>query len=439
MKKIVTSAGIIALGAASLHAAYAPGLSPLERQKPWSVALSVRGFYDDNYNTAPSKRPPGGIPEDSSFGIEASPSAALNLSLDQTYIGLSYVYSMKYYEGRPDEEIDHSHQFNAKLDHTFSPRFNTQISDSLVIAQEPEIIDPSIVSTPIRSEGDNLRNTAIAEFNAKATDKLGFNVGYQNTLYDYEQDASSIISDPILGPANPFGVNSRSALLDRMEHLAHLNTRWDLLPSTVGIVGYQYGWVEYTADASDPLFDPVTATIVSNDLRDNRSHYGYIGADHSFNTQLNASVRIGVQHTEFSELDQSATGPYADAALTYAYAKESRLQVGLRHQRNQTDVFLGGGNFTTDAESTSVYASLAHKLTAKITANLLGQFQNSTFRGGSVDDSSEQFYTVGLNLAYTINQYLMAEAGYNYDRLESDIDFRGFDRNRVYIGLRATY
>ena len=54
MKKFIASAGLVTVGAASLHAAYAPGLTPMETSKPWSLAASLRGFYDDNYQNAPS-------------------------------------------------------------------------------------------------------------------------------------------------------------------------------------------------------------------------------------------------------------------------------------------------------------------------------------------------------------------------------------------------
>jgi hypothetical protein len=46
---------------------------------------------------------------------------------------------------------------------------------------------------------------------------------------------------------------------------------------------------------------------------------------------------------------------------------------------------------------------------------------------------------VGLNLAYRINQFLSAEAGYNYDKVDSDLVGRSYSRNRVYVGVRATY
>ena len=48
MKKIIASASLAALSAASLQAAYAPGLSPQEKSKAWAISGTLRGFYDDN-------------------------------------------------------------------------------------------------------------------------------------------------------------------------------------------------------------------------------------------------------------------------------------------------------------------------------------------------------------------------------------------------------
>src|SRR5574341_147975 len=108
MKKIITSAGCMVLGAATLQAQYAaaPTLTRMESTKPWSVAASLRGFYDDNYVTRPSNL------ERDSWGFEVSPSAGLNWTLPQTHVGLSYVYSLRYYDDRDDNSADHSHQAN---------------------------------------------------------------------------------------------------------------------------------------------------------------------------------------------------------------------------------------------------------------------------------------------------------------------------------------
>jgi hypothetical protein len=62
-----------------LQAAYAPGLTAVERSKPWSVSAALRGFYDDNYATAPS-----GPLRKGSWGMDFSPSLSLNFPFEQT-------------------------------------------------------------------------------------------------------------------------------------------------------------------------------------------------------------------------------------------------------------------------------------------------------------------------------------------------------------------
>ena len=425
MNKLFASVGILALGAAGLQAAPASGVSSGQASKPWSISASLRAFYDDNYTTSPNT-----ISRDS-FGMELTPSVSLNLPLDQTFIGLSYIYSMRYFEDRPRGSADHSHQFNAKFDHAFTERYKLELSESFVIAQEPTLIDPSgIIATPLRTEGDNIRNTASADFTIQMTQLVGLQLGYANTLYDYEQRGSG----------------SRSALLDRMEHLGSVNLRWQMLRQTVGILGYQYGAVDYTSD--DPLgfnlqLFPVIAFIpVSPETRNTRSHYVYIGADHNFNAKLNGSVRVGAQYTDYYNANYDDVSPYADASLTYSFAPGSYLQTGVRHARNSTDVvaFAGTpGNLTLDQESTAAYVSLTHRITAKLTGSVLGQYQRSVFEGGTVDSSVDNFFIFGANLSYKINPYWTAETGYNFDRLDSDIGGRSYSRNRVYVGIRATY
>ena len=56
MKKIIASVGFAALGVSALHAQYSPGVTPEELSNPrgWSVAASLRGFYDDNPFTLPN-------------------------------------------------------------------------------------------------------------------------------------------------------------------------------------------------------------------------------------------------------------------------------------------------------------------------------------------------------------------------------------------------
>src|SRR5438034_10730956 len=104
MKKIIASASLAALGAAGLQAAYAPGLSPLEKSKLWTVSVLVRGVYDDNpTDSVRSEKQP-------SCGLEVSPSLPVNVALDQTLIGLNDTYDLRFFEARPTIDADLTHQ-----------------------------------------------------------------------------------------------------------------------------------------------------------------------------------------------------------------------------------------------------------------------------------------------------------------------------------------
>ena len=423
MKKLLTSAGLVAMGVSGLHAAYAPTLTSMETSKPWSVSAALRGFYDDNYTTSPN-----GLKR-STVGYEVSPSASLNLPLDQTFIGLSYEYSLRYFEDRRNHKYDQSHKFDARLDHAFSERYKLELSDSFVIAQEPEVLNPGIAATPLRTKGNNIRNLGSISFTAQLTELFGLEFRYQNTFYDYQQNFHD--TAPMV---------SRSALLDRDEHLAAINARWQIAPETVGILGYQFGFVDFSSQESIGM-DPMTLANIASDVRNSRSHYLYVGADHRFNSQLNASVRVGAQYVDYYKQHKTAVGPYADASLTYQYAPGDSVQAGIRHTRASTDVATinSAGDVTSAQEVTALYAQLNHRITPHLLGSLLVQGQRGTFERGSANGDVEYYFLTTANLAYQINNHLLAEAGYNFDYVNSDQPGRDYTRNRVYLGIRATY
>jgi predicted porin len=414
MKQVFTSVGIMALGAASLYA-YDPEMTRQLSGRPWTVAATVRGFYDDNVTTSSSR-----FKEDS-FGLEVSPSAHLNLPMEQTFISLGYIYSLRWYQDRDPNEIDQSHEFNAKLRHQFNPRHDISVDESFILTSEPTIAERfGIITSPVRTRTDSdiLHNRASINYMAGLSQRVSLGIGYNNDLYDYEQE----------------GAGSRSALLDRLEHLIHADARYQFNPSLVGLIGYSFRLTTYTGD------DVIFPGLMSDD-RDSHSHYGYVGGDYDLTAKLRATVRVGGQFTEYSEADESSVSPYADASLTYVFRPSSSITVGVRHDRNATDIVNpdGKGTPTLDAESTVAYLQLIHQITSKLTGSLIGQYQTSEFNDGASDGQVEDLYLLGVNLSYSFNRHFSAEAGYNYDFLDSDVNGRDYHRNRVYLGVRATY
>jgi len=243
MRHVLTSAGLVALGAASLQA-MEPAINRAYSGRPWSISASVRGFYDDNSTTSPDKMVVPGLvpgtfvvthPRDESFGIEVRPSVFFNVPFEQTYLSAGYIYDFRWYENRDEHNIEQAHEFQLRLDHQFNPRHSISVSDTFVYSQEPTVVDQGgIITVPTisRTDSDVLHNHGAITYNARLTELLGLAVGYANEWYDYDQN----------------GDGSRSALLDRLEHLANIDLTFQVNPSVLAFVGYQYGIRDFTGD-----------------------------------------------------------------------------------------------------------------------------------------------------------------------------------------------
>jgi len=214
----------------------------------------------------------------------------------------------------------------------------------------------------------------------------------------------------------------------------------------VGVFGYQFKEVDYTGDEVVGELVDQNGGIreVKSEDRNYRQHYIYVGLNQVFTPTLTGSFQIGARYIEYFNDPQGngdGWGPYAMMNVRWTFLPTSYAELGVTHDINTTDVigFAPSGSFTSSAETTVVYGSVNHHFTPKLLASVIGQFQNSSFVGGGVNGQSDRYYLFGLNTTYQFTRNFAAEAGYNYDNLDSDISVRSFDRNRVYIGLRASY
>lgn len=420
-----------------MQAQFNPGLSPEELAKPWSLAATIRGFYDDNYLTLPNVQPDG-VRKRSSYGVEFSPMISWNYAPEQTTIGVNYVYDVRYFDDRNNPETfshilnasDQSHLFNANISHTFSERFSMQAADTFIYSSEPTVQEQTgggLLSA--YTLGDYIHNTGTIGGTTMLTKQLDLKTSYQNDVYAYMQ----------LGPG------SRSALLDRMEQLVSGDLDWKATEALTGILGYQYEHVGFTSPYPIILGPP----NVYSQERDNDSHFAYIGADEQFTPQLVGRIRAGAQYVIFNRAPTYASevSPYVDASLTWQYMKGSTLQAGVKHEHNATDVVginpAANGNPVLDSEATAGYVDLTQKIAGALTGSLLGQFQHSVFNGGADDGEHDNFMILGANLGYRFSPYWSAETGYNWNKLVSSVPFAGtqrdYTRNEVYIGLKGEF
>lgn len=424
MKKLFVSVGLIAAGTASLQAAYAPDATTMSAAKVWSVAGTLRGFYDSNYQTSPQ----GG----GSMGFEVSPQVGLNVALQQTELGARFIYGAYYYQERQhlgQNPWDQTFESDLWLDHAFSERWQTRASDSFVVGQEPELIDPN-TSVPTRIAGNNLRNTGNLSVNTVWTRLFSTQLGYGNTFYDY-QNKNGTAADPSL-----------AGMLNRMEQDASLDLQWEVAPETMAFIGGMFGVANYTGDEQIGL-DPITSQYYYSNTRNTRSYFAYVGAEHTMLANLSFNGRVGVQYTDWYN-DPSGTSnlyPYADLSLIYTYLPGCYAQFGFSQTQNATDITSvdSNGNLTLAQESSTVYASINHQLTPKLLGSILGRWQHSWYIQGAFNNQTSDYYSMGLNFSYTFTPHVSAEAGYNLDNLTSPIPGNRYVRSRVYLGLTAAY
>ena len=208
------------------------------------------------------------------------------------------------------------------------------------------------------------------------------------------------------------------------------------------MVGYKFEQVNFNGNEQIAV-NPNTGQFYTSDSRDNRSHFGYVGVQHDFLDNLKGTANVGVQYTEYYN-DPSSTssfGPYADASLIYTYASGSYAQLGLTQSRNETDAVRvnSNGQITQDQESTVLYGSINHQLTPKLMGSVVGHYQYSVYHNGQFNSQSAEFYNAGLNLTYAFNRHLSSELGYNFDWYTTPVQGQGYTRNRIYLGVTATY
>jgi len=309
------------------------------------------------------------------------------------------------------------------------------VDESFVIGQEPDILqDPAGVQ---RIDGDNMRNFAGINFNAAATQLLSFGFGYQNAFYDYDDETPTTAGILVVQPSN-------SGLLDRMEHKVRVDSNWSLTPATTGVLGYFYSQNNYTGDEVTGGLIGVPGSQVLSDYRNSKGHTFYVGAQHLFTPTLSGYANVGAQHFSYynDPASESQWSPYAQGGLTYALQTTTTADIGFRYERAASNEGGGGGqNFVRDTEQATLYGNLKHRIFSKLVGTLNGSINDAKYNGGgpSIDDKHQLYFRVGMDLAYEFTENFSSHIGYNYDKLESDLPGRDYDRNRVYLGLTAGF
>lgn len=427
--------------------------------KYWNAGATLRGFYDDNYAVGPSQK--------GSFGLEVLPNVSAHVPLKQTDIGVRYTYGLYYYENRDEigvDPIDQTHQVDLWLDHAFNERWHANFNDTFASGQEPELLNGSgPAAVNYRINGDNISNHGNAELDTDWTRLFSTALAYNNSLFDYQQSgwktSSEIIQYQPPGSTNTYLYNGKqvnssyAGTLDRVEQGMALDLKWHLQPETTVYVGYKLGWVNYNGNEEIAVANIPVYTATTNYLRqvayhsadrDNVTHYGYAGVQQDFTPNLSADARVGATYVDnYADPLYASTSwvPYANVSLTWTYLTGSYAQLGFSHDITASDQVApdSSGHITQYNESSDLYVDVNHRITSKLKGSVVAHVQYTEYNSGAAANSTSTDYGVSLNLDYQITRHFSADAGYNYDQTTSDLAGYAYTRNRVYLGVTATY
>ncbi len=366
--------------------------------KFYTITASLRETYDDNVYTS-------NINKVASLETSISPSILVNFPMTESDFSARYTPTATYYNhgggsgnGSTTPSIDFTHELIAQYSHHFSDRFNFNVGEEFHYYTEPSIFEStgtSYVSGPYFS------NIINANASAQWTPLFSTTTTYANTLVQYQNTAEAL------------GQNS-------VENTGSHTFNFAVLPKVVLAVG---------AIGDDISYDQVN--------RGYTTYTGFVGAQWQILPSLSLNVRGGGSYTKAAG-NQTSLSPYASVESIWTLGARSSLTFDYAHEVAPTDQ-IGADAEIVDRASASFQYSITPSLSAQAQGILTHANITSNLGLSGLPSYQENDYGLDLTGTYHYNNYLDFEAGYLLTGVSSDLIFRDYTRNQIYVGVRGTY
>ncbi len=363
-----------------------------EKTKFYTISASLREGYDDNIFTAKSHKV-------DSFTTDFSPTILLDFPMDSSDFSLRYTFDVTYFENRPGDQFDLNHEFVARYNHAFSERYNLDVREQFHYYTEPGLMDST--GTLFRN-GAYIDNLSSVEFTAKWTPLVGSVTTYTNNVVAYQDSAIAIEQN-------------------NMQNTVNQDINFAILPTYSLVFG--------------GIFDNVSYESIS---RGYTNYTGNVGVDWQTTPSLVIGFRGGGTITDGQNVGTSSS-PYASLTANWRLGQRSSLDFNYVHNVVNTDVIAAVGQ-----EADRVTSKFKYDITPSISAHLEGIFTHSDYTAklilpGTVPSFTEDVLAVDAGLDYHFNKNFDFDMGYTFTNVSSQLAFREYTRDQVYLGVRGTY
>jgi hypothetical protein len=215
---------------------------------------------------------------------------------------------------------------------------------------------------------------------------------------------------------------------DRVSYLASQQFVRTLNERTKAVAEYRYRNVAY-----------------ANGRNDFASHYALVGLDHAWSERTSGTFRAGAELYQGNGNDQA--NPYFEAAYHRSTSEKTHFTAFTSLGFDGSELGAYGSRY-----SYRLGVSGSHNMTERLRVNAgvnyaystfqdagAGNTQNSTVLPSQGGDVSEHQLSATAGLGYQLWKNVSVDANYSYTVLASDNNFREYDRNRVSLGVSASF
>ena len=431
MKKISLVAVLLAMGVLLLGSSQAASIRPAilggaydellpeaVRGKTFVPSINLRWEYDDNIYTTTDAEKRTGLSEEESWKIYVEPKIALHYLTATTYLGLSYQYSLIYYDDRAGDDTDNAHDAILDVRHHFSPDVEVVLRDLFRQSEEPELASQIITAGGVRTipyqrNGDYAYNRASAALNVQTGRQLLWNFNYNNLLVDF--DEGEWVN----------GQRGASYFFDRTANSGGIKAQYLATPQSRISLGVLYTDTEYDAAAL---------------MKDSEAWIGYVGLVQNLTKGAVASILAGWESRELDSGNVDENAPYVDISLASKIGKKGNAKIGYRFNMDETEqaayafqdlhtLYAGVNAWVTSL--TSIHINTTYEL---------GRFNSEdTIAGRDFVDRDEDVWLVGLVLRRHVTEDMFIEGGYRRTDVESDFEGSAYERNRFFVGFGGIF
>ena len=371
--------------------------------------------------------------------------AGYTLATPRAKLALGGDVGVNYYVDRPGRNYDINGAFTGTFSYKLTPRAVFDVSTYNAYTSSPDFGASNLTgfNGTTLTAGNNVPGVTAGDQNRGdffyTTDR--FALTYQvsqrfSTVTGYDLVAFAYLHDPY------------ATVEDRVEHYFSEQLRYLVSPLATAVLEYRFGYLDYFG--------------VNNDSIEN---FALVGADFNLSQRLKGSLRVGSQIRDYREFSNGGLSPYVEANVNYSLSRLASVNFIARYSDEE-------GNFTaTDSSSNTLRLGVSYQQAfgARLSAYVSFFYTHSDFEGPDTlvtaqfpnpdgtfttfvprdfngntavqypGNFTEDTFDVGLGLRYSINRVLSAEVGYTHTSVLSGIDFREYDRNRYFGGVRVSF